>query len=103
MRLESLPTTIRRLTSYWSFGRQDASRAPLSRVLQLVRKATVAFRINDWALNQVDPHGLKYLATISVRGHWFIVAKTLVEVEVVQDWLIQAPRVEPVKLPALRG
>ena len=45
-----------------------------SRILQLVRKATVAFRVNDWALNQVDPDGLRYVATISVRTHWFVIA-----------------------------
>ena len=44
-----------------------------SRILQLVRKATVAFRANDWALNQVDPEGLRYVATISVRAHWFVI------------------------------
>ena len=69
MRLESLPATIKRLTSYWLFRRQDASR-----VLQLVTKATVAFRLNDWALNEVDPDGLRYVATISVRAHWFVIA-----------------------------
>ena len=50
-----------------------------SRVPQLVKKATVAFRVNDWALNQIDPDGLRYLATISVRFHWFIVAIALIE------------------------
>ena len=47
-----------------------------SRVLRLVRKATVAFRANDWMLNQIDidPDGLKYVAPTSVRGHWFLVA-----------------------------
>ena len=69
MRLESLPATIKRLTSYWLFRRQDASR-----VLQLVTKATVPFRLNDWALNEVDPDGLRYVATISVRAHWFVIA-----------------------------
>ena len=49
------------------------------RVLQLVEKATVAFRENDWALNQIDPDGLRYVATISVRAHWFIVAIASIE------------------------
>ena len=41
------------------------------RVQRLVRKATVACRANDWMLNQIDidPDGLKYVATTSVRGH----------------------------------
>ena len=34
-----------------------------SRILQLVRKATDAFRVNDWTLNQIDPDGLRSLAT----------------------------------------
>ena len=34
-----------------------------SRVLQLITKPTAAFRVNGWALNQVDPEGLRYVAT----------------------------------------
>ena len=49
------------------------------RVRQLVRKATVAVRVNDWTLNPIDPDGLKYLATTSVWAHWFIVAIALVQ------------------------
>ena len=45
-----------------------------SRVLQLVTKTTDAFRANDWTLNQIDPDGLRYMATISVRAHWFVIA-----------------------------
>ena len=44
-----------------------------SRVLQLITKPTAAFRVNGWALNQVDPEGLRYVATISVRAHWFVI------------------------------
>ena len=50
-----------------------------SRLLQLVTKATGVFRVNDWTLNQIDPDGLRYLAIISVRAHWFIVAIALIE------------------------
>ena len=42
------------------------------RVRQLVKSATAAFRVNDWALNQIDPDGLRYLATNSVRANWFV-------------------------------
>ena len=42
------------------------------RVRQLVKRATASFRVNDWTLNQIDPEGLRYLATISVRANWFI-------------------------------
>ena len=45
-----------------------------NRVLQLVGKAADAFRANDWALNQIDPDGLRYVATISVKAHWFVIA-----------------------------
>jgi signal transduction histidine kinase len=31
------------------------------------------------ALDQIDPDGLKYVATVSVRAHWFIVALMLFE------------------------
>ena len=50
-----------------------------SRVLQLVTKPTAAFRVNDWALSQIDPDGLRYVATISVRAHWFVIAVLLFE------------------------
>ena len=49
-------------------------RSLYSRVLQLVKKAIVALRVKDEALNQIDPDGLRYLATISVRAHWFVIA-----------------------------
>ena len=50
-----------------------------SRVLQLVTKTTDAFRADDWTPKQIDPDGLKYVATISVRAHWFIIAVLLFE------------------------
>ena len=50
-----------------------------SRVMRLVTKATDTFRQNNWTLNQIDPDGLKYVATISVRAHWFMVAVALFE------------------------
>ena len=50
-----------------------------NRVLQLVTKTTGAFRANDWTLNQIDSDGLRYVAAMSVRGHWFVVAVLLFE------------------------
>ena len=52
-----------------------------SRVLQLAAKTTAAFRVNGWTLNQtdIDPDGLRHVATMSVRGHWFIIAVLLFE------------------------
>ena len=52
---------------------------PRSRGLKLVSKLVDAFRIGDWPLNQFDPDGLRYVATVSVRVHWFLSAVVLVE------------------------
>ena len=49
------------------------------RILQLVKRAAATFRVNDWTLNQIDPEGLRYLATISVRANWFVAAIALIE------------------------
>ena len=45
----------------------------------MISKATEALRERDWTLNQIDPDGLRYLATISVWGHWIIAAVGLIE------------------------
>ena len=63
-----------------------------SRVLQLVTKATKAFRANDWTLRQIDPDGLKYVATTSVKGHWFILPVLLLAYRRLQKPLEEAPR-----------
>ena len=49
------------------------------RVRQLVKSAAATFRANNWTLNQIDPDGLRYLATISVRANWFVAAIGLIE------------------------
>ena len=49
------------------------------RIRQLVKRAAASFRVNDWTLNQSDPDGLRYLATISVRANWFVAAIGLIE------------------------
>ena len=49
------------------------------RIRQLVKRAAASFRVNDWTLNQIDPDGLRYVATISVRAHWLMVAVLLFE------------------------
>ena len=48
----------------------------------LRRLSTVAnaFRVTDWTLNQVDPDGLRYVATVSVRLHWFYIAVLVIAV-----------------------
>ena len=44
-----------------------SNRVRHSRGLQLVAKMANAFRVTDWTLNQADPDGLRYVATMSVR------------------------------------
>ena len=43
------------------------------------KRAASTFRVNDWTLNQIDPDGLRYLATISVRANWFVAAIASIE------------------------
>ena len=50
-----------------------------SRSLQLVAKTATAFRVTDWTLNQIDPDGLRYVATVLVKVHWFFGAVLLAE------------------------
>ena len=50
-----------------------------SRIRHLAAKATSVFRLNDLALDQIDPGGLKYVATVLVSAHWFVVAVLLFE------------------------
>ena len=47
---------------------------------QLTTKAADAPSRNGWGLNQIDPDGLKYVATITAWGHWFVLAVFWVEV-----------------------
>ena len=54
-------------------------RSQHSRVLRLVARAADALRVNYWTLDQIDPDGLRYVATISVRAHWFVIAVLLFE------------------------
>ena len=49
------------------------------RVRQLVKSATAAFRVNDWALNRIDSDGLRFVGIISVRAHWSMIAVLLFE------------------------
>ena len=46
---------------------------------QQATKANDASRISRWALSRIDPEGLRYLATISVRAHWFIAVIAVIE------------------------
>ena len=48
-------------------------------VLQLVRKAAAAFQADGWTPHRIDPDGLRYVATISVRAHWFVIAALFFE------------------------
>ena len=48
--------------------------------LRWAPKALSAFGVTDWTLNQSDADGLRHVASVSVRVHWFGVAVALVEV-----------------------
>ena len=45
-----------------------------SRTARMAAKMANAYRITDWALNRIDPDGLRHVATVSVRVHWFVCA-----------------------------
>ena len=47
--------------------------------LQSTTEAAGAPSRNGWGLSRIDPDGLTYVATISAKGHWFIVVVCLVE------------------------
>ena len=52
----------------------------LSRGVQLIEKMTGAFHVTDWTLNRIDPDGLRHVATVAVRVHWFVGAVVFIEV-----------------------
>ena len=41
-------------------------------VLQLARRAAGALQVDDQMLSREDTDGLRYVATIAVRVHWFL-------------------------------
>ena len=45
---------------------------------QMIRAAAGALRVSDWTLNRIDPDGLRYVATVSVWIHWFVIAACFV-------------------------
>ena len=57
-----------------------SNRIHQSQLLQLIAKATNVFRVTGWTLNEVDPDGLRYVATVVVRVHWFFIAVLVIEV-----------------------
>ena len=50
-----------------------------SRLRRVFAEASHALQGNGWTLSQLDPDGLRYVATISVRAHWLIIAVLLFE------------------------
>ena len=56
-----------------------SNRVHQSQLLQLIAKATNVFRVTGWTLNEVDPDGLRYVATVVVRVHWFFIAVLVIE------------------------
>ena len=51
-----------------------------SRLRRVFTKAGDALQGNGWTLRQLDPDGLRYVAAVSVRAHWFVIAVLLFEV-----------------------
>ena len=45
-----------------------------NRAFQLIGAAADAIRVSEWTLNRFDPAGLRYVATVSLWVHWFIIA-----------------------------
>ena len=50
-----------------------------SRSLQPIRAAASVFRMSGSTLMRLDPDGLRYVATILVWAHWFVVAFSFVQ------------------------
>ena len=51
-----------------------------SRLRRVAVMATDALQGNGWTLRQLDPDGLRYVAAVSVRAHWLVIAVLLFEV-----------------------
>ena len=50
-----------------------------SRLRRVFAEASHALQGNGWTLSQLDPDGLRYVAAVSVRAHWLIIAVLLFE------------------------
>ena len=46
----------------------------------MIEKMSGALRVTDWTLNRIDPDGLRHVATVFVRVHWFVLAVLFLEV-----------------------
>ena len=56
------------------------SQAPQqSRGFRPIRKAASVFRMSGSTLIRLDPDGLRYIATILVWAHWFVIAFSLAQ------------------------
>ena len=51
-----------------------------SRLRRVFTKAGDTLQVNGWTLRQLDPDGLRYVAAVSVRAHWLVIAVLLFEV-----------------------
>ena len=51
-----------------------------SRLRRVFTKAGDALQGNGWTLRQLDQDGLRYVAAVSVRAHWLVIAVLLFEV-----------------------
>lgn len=46
----------------------------------MIEKMAGALRVTDCTLNRTDPDGLRHVAIVSMRVHWFIAAVVFLEV-----------------------
>ena len=77
------------------------SQAPRqSRGLRLIRAAARVFGMSGTTLMRLDPDGLRFVATILVRAHWFVIACCLAQLALrpagwPERYLLYAPLLLP--------
>lgn len=57
-----------------------------TRGLRLIRAAAGAVRVSGWTIDRTDPDGLRHVATMLVRIHWFFAATCLVQLVCRPAW-----------------
>ena len=57
-----------------------------TRGLRLIRAAAGAVRVSGWTIDRTDPDGLRHVATMLIRIHWFFAATCLVQLVCRPAW-----------------
>ena len=50
-----------------------------TRRARLISTVASTVRVSGWTIDRTDPDGLRYVATVLVRIHWFFAATCLVQ------------------------